>query len=172
MRPLCDDIALEDKQMFESNIPEFPNYRVTPQGEVFNRNGVKLKPETQNNGYLRVSLSNGKVKHKRFLVHRLVAQVFIPNPNKFPQVNHLDQNKQNNDASNLEWCTPLDNLKHSRVIEKASEAKFTKVRCVTTGQIFNSFKEIEERYGLSHSNLVACCKGRRPTCGGMKWEYA
>lgn len=59
----------------------------------------------------------------------------------------------------------------SRVIEKASEAKFTKVRCITTGEVFNSIKEAAETYNLAHSNIVACCNGRRNKCGGMEWEY-
>lgn len=168
-------INIEKTEVFgwEAAIPirGFPNYTITRNGEVFNKNGLQLKPSESNNGYLRVSLSNDKVKHKRFLVHRLVAEAFIPNPKNLPQVNHIDKNKHNNSVENLEWCTPLENLNHSRVIEKASEAKLTKVKCVTTGKVYDSFKEIEETLGLSHSNLVACCNGRRKTCGGMVWRY-
>lgn len=159
---------------FEAAIPirDFPNYKITKDGKVFNKKGVQLKPIESNNGYLRVSLSNGNVKHKYFLIHRLVAEAFIPNPYGLPQVNHIDRNKHNNCVNNLEWCTPLQNLNHSKVIEKAIKAKLTKVECITTGKVYNSFKEIEEKLGLSHSNLVACCNGRRKTCGGLKWRYA
>lgn len=156
---------------FISNIPDFPNYRVDKFGNVYNRKGVALKQEMTRNGYLRVSLSNKLEKHKHFLVHRLVASAFIPNPNNLSQVNHIDKNKTNNNVGNLEWCTPLDNLKHSSVIEKASVAKFTKIRCITTGQVYDSMKEVEEKFGLHHSNLVACCAGRRKKCGGLEWEY-
>lgn len=75
-------------------IPDFPNYTINEKGEVFNRNGVKLKQELSNNGYLRVSLSNKTVKHKRFLVHRLVATIFLPNPDNLTQVNHKDGNRK------------------------------------------------------------------------------
>ena len=75
------------------------------------------------------------------------------------------------EISNLEWCSTLDNLNHSHVIEKASVAKFRKVKCVTTGKIYNSIKEAAEELGLYHSNIVACCNGRRATCGGLEWEY-
>lgn len=152
-------------------ISGFPRYEVTTYGDVFNQNGLKLKQEKTKNGYLRVSLSNDKIKHKRMSVHRLVAEAFIQNPNNLPQVDHKNEIKTDNSVSNLRWSTPLDNLEHSRVIEKASKAKLAKVRCVTTGEVFNSIKEASEHYGLCHSNIVACCNGRRNTCGGMKWEY-
>lgn len=152
-------------------IPDFPRYEVTTEGDVFNQKGLKLKPQVSNKGYLRVSLSNDRIKHKKLSVHRLVAEAFIPNPNNLPQVDHKNEIKTDNHVSNLRWSTPLGNLEHSRVIEKASEAKFTKVRCITTGEIFNSIKEAAETYNLAHSNIVACCNGRRNKCGGMEWEY-
>ena len=123
-------------------------------------------------GYLRVSLSNGIIKHKRFSIHRLVAEAFIPNPNNLPQVNHKDENKTNNCVDNLEWCTAIENLNHSNVIGKATKAKLKRIRCVDTGRIYASIKDVCETFGLSHSNIVACCNGRRKNCGGMKWEYA
>lgn len=152
-------------------IPDFPRYEVTEDGEVFNQNGLRLKQEKTRNGYLRVSLSNEHVKHKRKSVHRLVAEAFIPNPDNLPQVDHKNEIKTDNNVSNLRWSTPLENLNHSRVIEKATEAKFVKVRCITTGEVFNSIKEASETYKLHHSNIVHCCNGQRLKCGGMEWEY-
>lgn len=146
-------------------------YQVNENGDVFNSKGVKLKPEMTRNGYLRVSLSNKEVSHQRHLVHRLVAESFIPNPNELPQVNHINEDKTDNRVENLEWCTPLENLNHSHVIDKASVAKEHKIKCVTTGEMFNSIKEAAIKYDLHHSNLVACCNGRRNKCGGFEWEY-
>lgn len=150
----------------------FPAYTVDKRGNVYNSKGKILKPSVSNNGYSMVSLSNRSTKHKRFLVHRLVAMAFIPNPNNLTQVNHIDRDKTNNNVENLEWCTPLENLLHSNVIEKASKAKYRKVRCVTTGKMYSSIKEATVDMGLSHSNIVACCTGRRNKCGGVEWEYA
>ena len=152
-------------------IEGFPQYRVDRHGNVYNSAKTLLKPMVGRNGYMRVSLNNETTKHKRFLVHRLVASAFIPNPNNLPQINHIDRNKTNNSVENLEWCSPLSNLKHSHVIEKATVANKQPVRCVTTGETYSSVKEVTKKFGLSHSNIVACCKGRRKSCGGMKWEY-
>ena len=88
-------------------------------------------------------------------VHRLVAEAYIPNPHNYPDVNHKKENKLDNYVNNLEWCSTLDKLNHSRVIEKASVAKCRKVKCVTTGKIYNSIKEASDELGLYHSNIVA-----------------
>ena len=149
----------------------FPNYTVSSKGEVFNARGMRLKPDVSKNGYLRVSLSYGDAKHKRCLVHRLVAKAFIANPGNLPQVNHINGDKADNRVENLEWCTALQNLNHSGIIEKARQANHTKVRCVDTGAVYGSVKEACEQTGGHHANIVACCNGRRRKCGGLKWEY-
>lgn len=64
------------------------------------------------NRYLSVQLSKGGVK-KRYSVHRLVAIAFIPNPHNYPCVNHMDGDRMNNDADNLEWVTHSQNSKHA-----------------------------------------------------------
>ena len=150
---------------------DFPNYDISEDRIITNSKGKIIKGEISNNGYRRVSLSNDDIKHKKMSVHRLVAETYIPNPHNYPEVNHKNENKLDNRVSNLEWCSTLDNLNHSRVIEKASVAKFRKVKCVTTGKIYNSIKEASDELGLYHSNIVACCNGRRATCGGLEWEY-
>jgi hypothetical protein len=152
-------------------IPGFPRYEVTTDGEVFNQDGLKLKQEKTNTGYLRVSLSNDSVSHKRISVHRLVADAFIPNPDNLQQIDHINEDKTDNRVENLRWSTPIDNLRHSGVIEKASVAKFTRVRCTTTGETYDSIKDAAIKYNLHHSNIVACCNGRRSKCGNMGWEY-
>ena len=80
---------------------------------------VMLKPEETSKGYLRVDLYDENGKRKHFKVHRLVAQAFIDNPEKKPQVNHIDGNKKNNSVTNLEWVTDKENKeKRSQIIAK------------------------------------------------------
>lgn len=81
---------------------------------VFNLSQDKLK-----NGYMRVTLSNPR---KRFLVHRLVGEAFIANPENKLQINHIDNNRSNNSVDNLEWSTQSENLKHAQKQGRLSEA--------------------------------------------------
>ena len=73
-------------------------------------------------GYLRVTLCNGK-EYKDFILHRLVAQVFIPNPNNLPCINHKDENPANNCVDNLEWCTHAYNDNYGHRNENISKGK-------------------------------------------------
>ena len=73
-----------------------------------NRNGLILNNHVDKNGYEKIFIKNFGSK----LIHRLVAEAFIPNPENKPQVNHIDGNKQNNHVSNLEWCTAKENSNH------------------------------------------------------------
>lgn len=86
-------------------------YTISDTGEVFSvKNGIVLKTQPRN-GYECVCLSlNGKRQYPN--VHRLVAIAFIDNQDNKEQVNHIDGNKMNNNASNLEWCTHSENMKH------------------------------------------------------------
>lgn len=85
-------------------------YAVSEDGRVWSFLRDKLlKPEVVHNGYLRVNLTDGKKsRHKR--IHVLVAQAFIPNPNNYVVVHHLDANKTNNHVDNLEWTTAARNI--------------------------------------------------------------
>jgi hypothetical protein len=86
-------------------------YQVSNFGRV--RRCYILKPEIReikNTGYAQTRIF---IQKKKYAVHRLVAEAFIPNPKNKPQVNHIDGNPQNNHYKNLEWCTPLENARHA-----------------------------------------------------------
>lgn len=105
--------------MFEK-VKDFPNYSVNRLGEVFNnKTGRKLK-QTINKGYCTVYLYNEHGR-KFFLVHRLVSEAFIPNPDALPEVNHKDENPLNNCVDNLEWCTSTYNNNYGTHKEKLKQ---------------------------------------------------
>ncbi len=90
----------------------FSGYTIREDGEVRSRFGRVVKQQHGASGYARVELwENGN--GRKYLVHRLLAQSFIPNPDGKPQVNHIDGNKTNNDLVNLEWVTQSENQIHA-----------------------------------------------------------
>lgn len=113
-------------------------------------------------GYVDVSLGNG---HTKSVVHRLVAEAFIPNPEHKPQVNHKDGNKHNNRADNLEWVTPSENAKHAFNVlypglRKGRDCSWSKkaVICEETGERFESCKELCEKTNTSASSVSICIR--------------
>lgn len=104
---------MEDFVTFDkfTPIPNFENYGINKCGDVCSFRKKKLLKQGQWGAYKSVALSK-KGKTYYFRVHRLVATIFIPNPNNLPQVNHKDGNKMNNNLDNLEWCTCSYNIKH------------------------------------------------------------
>ena len=97
-------------------VPEFPNYQVSNTGLVKGKTGKVLKTFIQNGGYEVATMHNESKRSVKRTVHRLVAELHIPNPEDKPIVNHLDGNKLNNHSSNLEWCDNSRNILHAREI--------------------------------------------------------
>lgn len=100
-------------------------YQVSNQGRVRalhyrGTNNIKLVYIKRRKGYCQVSLWKNSSR-KMFLVHRLVAQAFIPNPKNLPQVNHKDENKCNNCVNNLEWCDQAYNNKYGTRLDRVKK---------------------------------------------------
>ena len=149
--------------------------------------GRILKHVVNNRGYHCVNLYKDGVC-ERFLVSRLVARAFIPNPDNLPEVDHIDENKDNNNVSNLRWCTRQFNntrgIQSREGREKTSEFRMKKVGMYDTmGKLLKIYKGIriaERDTGLKNTNISHCCKwnleqkGRMKnnhTCGGYIWRY-
>lgn len=111
------------------------------------RKGKVLVLIKNNQGYLCVGLHKNKKQHYR-LVHRLVAEAFIPNISKYPQVNHRDSDKQNNHVSNLEWCTPLENMLHNSRV--GSHSKLNRAIFVSNSKL--SKEDVKNIFTYKNSN--------------------
>lgn len=153
-------------------IKDYENYEVTTTGEVINtKTGKVLKGQKDKDGYLKVQLcKNGKVKI--FLIHRLVAQAFIPNPDNLPCVNHKDENKTNNTVENLEWCTHKYNINYGTAIERISKTVLQLEKDGSLVRVWSSAMEVQKQLHFNQSYISKCCRGKRHSAYGFKWCYA
>lgn len=160
-------------------------YEISSYGRVksYAQDTINGKIKTGNRtkkGYLSILLYGENGEKKWYPIHRLVAQAFIPNPNNYSQVNHIDENKENNHVENLEWCDCNYNVNYGTRTQRATIANEC---CPTTSlkiysidnngniEYFDSIGEAERKTGLNHSNIVRTLKGRTHTCGGRQWYY-
>lgn len=166
-------------------------YQVSNMGKVktFNwRNCHKIRflNTFDTDGYLRVCLTKDKKQHK-VLLHRLIAEAFIPNPDNKEYINHIDGNKRNNSVSNLEWVTPKENVNHAikyglrplickvkrykgkdnpiskPVIQKSLNGDFIKQ--------WGCASEVTNILGIKARYIQSCCRGERKEYSGYVWEY-
>jgi hypothetical protein len=155
-------------------IEGFENYEVSNLGKVRNiKSGRIIKPSLNKNGYLRHGLYENN-KRKFLYLHRIIATAFIDNPGKKPQINHIDENKLNNDLSNLEWCTERENAIHGTRTKRIAEKNFKKViQLDLNDNVLNEFESIrqaERETGVSRTNISSCCNGKRKSAGRFKWR--
>ena len=142
--------------------------------------GKTLKPRPDVNGYLTVMLSdsNDISKRKPVKVHRLVAAAFIENPFNYPCVNHKDENKRNNNADNLEWCTVEYNNNYGTHQERSIKSRINNpkismpILCVETGETYPSMHEVERQTGIDQSQIWHCIKYPWKTARGKHWVLA
>lgn len=142
-------------------------------GKTIYRNGKLLSQNKINSGYLMVDFNINGI-HKRELIHRIVAEVFIENPNNLPEVNHKDNNKLNNKVENLEWCDGIYNKTYSNVFNKGAEAVKRKIIMVDLQnniKEYNSIAEAAKDLNISHGTIGFCLKEGRTTKRGYSFYY-
>lgn len=136
-----------------------------------------LLTETTKDNYQRIVLMKEGVKTK-YQAHRLVALAFIPNPDNKPFINHIDGNKSNNNADNLEWCTASENVTHAditglRDMSKHHPSNSKKIKCLETGEIFVSYYQAVKWLGKTSNSISALVRGTRSygKAFGYHWEF-
>lgn len=170
-------------------------YQISNQGKVLSLNyclrgySALLTPKINKRGYAWVELRKNGTR-KPMLIHRLVAQAFIENPNNYPLINHKDENPLNNNADNLEWCTHSYNVKYSLALhpERCKRGGYIRHRkngaykCskkvrqidISSGKIiceYNYLAEIKRVLGKNEYSIRECCYGNRKTAYGYRWEF-
>ena len=164
------------------------NYSVDIYGNIYSnpREGTKggiLKTWSDKKGYKRVSIwINGKMHQKQ--VHRIVAEVFLPNPQNKSQVNHKDGVKNNNHISNIEWATPKENTKHAfnNGLAKSPSTGMTGYKSFRGKEVFQydingkylcSFGSIRQAgisTNTSPSSISYCINNKLKSAGGFIWK--
>ena len=146
-------------------------YAITSCGKVWSYRSKKfLKPDKKNSGYLQVGLHKDS-EQKKYLVHRLVAEAYLPNPNNLPCVNHKDENKENNALPNLEWCDRSYNINYGNRNKRVSQTLSKPVYCIELNKTFDGAAAAARELGLDSSHITKCCKGKQKTTGGYHWRY-
>lgn len=161
-----------------SDFISIPNYEelylIDKFGNIWSINKQRLlHHRLTQNGYHRIGLFDNYHKGKDFYVHRLVAQLFIPNPRNCNEINHKDGNKANNNVDNLEWVTHSENHVHSRSVLKELIGAKNGCAKLTEEQVISirndrknglNLREIAEKYKISWENA-------RDICSGKRWKH-
>ena len=154
-------------------------YQISNEGRVrsFRKSssGILMKTRLVK-GYVKVTFKVDGVPHD-YYIHRLVMENFCPieNMNEM-EVNHKDENKENNNITNLEWCTHYENLMYGTRGQRSGEkmknsSRCKPVRCIETNEIYKSIREAERITGFPSTNICQCCKHPNRTLNGQHWEY-
>lgn len=154
-------------------------YLVNRDGSIYKLNWCrtktmrKVKQSTNPLGYLEFGF-NGKPVYS----HRFIAECFLPNPKKLPEVNHKDENKANNCVDNLEWCTHKYNINHGTRNKRVSTSRKNKscskkvYQYTLDGKFvkeWNSINEIGKKLGYNISIICMCCKGKCKQAYNSVW---
>lgn len=138
------------------------------------RTNMKLKPHVGSDGYMQVTYreKDGKTIHER--VHVILAHLFIPNPNNYKYVNHIDSDKTNNDLSNLEWCTNSYNVLHGWHSGNRVHHNNTRVRVTDkdgNSMVYGSIRKLCEALNLDRHKVARILKGEIVNRYDYEFDY-
>ena len=129
-----------------------------------------IRKGNREDGYFVVNLrKNGK--GTVFQVHRLVAEAFIPNPENKPYIDHINTIRNDNRIENLRWATREENDHNPITLKNRIGKCGIKIKCLNTGEIFISGSEAGRKLGVDVSEIIKCCKGKRKSAKGYRFEY-
>lgn len=157
---------------------DFTKYEIYEDGSIWSyvRNNW-LRSSLSSNGYARIKLSDNNGKQRRFLLHRVVYEAVTGQP--IPeglQVNHIDEDKTNNQFNNLNLMTPKENSNWGTRNERLSKVQSKQVEQYDLEgnliKVWPSLSEINRQLGYSCGNICDCCKGKFDSRYGFKWKYA
>lgn len=156
------------------------NYIIYSDGRVKNiKTGKYLHPYLMMNGYYGIALINDKGIRKQYKLHKLLAMLFIPNPDNLLYVNHKDENKLNNSIDNLEWCTSLYNntygtrlirAKKKQIISYRTGKRLYQIKDKKVINIYDSVNDAAKTLGIKALNITNVLHGRQKTSGGYNWK--
>ena len=138
-------------------------------------NGRVLKPLHSQGDYCYVHLFDKDGTSTNQKVHRLVALAFVPNPNNLNEVNHIDEDKENNRADNLEWCKHVDNCNHGTRNGRSAVKRGIQVEQLTLDghhvAFYQSACDASRQTGIARKGINDCCRRHLKTAGGYLWKY-
>lgn len=161
-------------------------YEVSTEGRVRSVNrkdcrgnriaGRVMKPRAINSGYLMIHLRDKSGKRKGVLVHRIVAEAFLPRETWKTQVDHINENKHDNAVSNLRWTTPKENTNNGTGIARAAIGRSRGVLMLSeSGEVLKAYTSATvaaRELGIQQGSITNCCRGKHRHAGGMRWVYS
>ena len=173
----------ENENIIWKLYPECNKYLVSNTGEVKNKKTDRLMMGSKQNGYRCVTMFiNKSIPKMNRLIHRMVAQAFLENPDNKPIVNHKDTNILNNQVNNLEWCTYKENMNTPKTIENLKKGKNSKTILqveIDTGNIVNIFygaSDVQNKTGIDQGYILRIChfyngSTSKLVCNRKKMKY-